>query len=431
MLNGAGPRGPYSASTVSPATIVGSANGRSITAFTTFLPRKSSRTSTHAMSVPMNALTSVTTTERPSVSLSAATASRSVTALQNASQPPSNAFDITAASGSRTMKLKKRIATPRPSAAPPGSETARGREGTGAALAAGADTEALLDLGHEALFLVEELVGDHVPAAELLDREQALRLRVLLGIDQARVDRAVALLSEDLLGRLGPEVVHELLGVAARVLCDRDRVLDQDRLVRDHVVELLALLLCGDRLVLVGDEHVPLAAGEGLKRVTRRLVLHGDVLEQLLQIGERLFRGLALGDLAAVRRHHVPARAARGERVRRDDLNARLDQVVPALDVLRIALADDEGDHGVCDHALGRRGVPVLVDDAGVHEPRDVGLERELDDVGALAGLDRAALIAGRPVGLGEVDALAVGGLLELRDDRVVRLLGGGVRDDR
>ena len=34
-----GPRGPYNASSVSPATIVGSANGRSISAFTTPLPR--------------------------------------------------------------------------------------------------------------------------------------------------------------------------------------------------------------------------------------------------------------------------------------------------------------------------------------------------------------------------------------------------------
>src|SRR5689334_4058155 len=104
------------------------------------------------------------------------------------------------------MKLKNSTAIPRPSAAPPGSETARGREGTLAALTAGADTEALLDLGHEALVLVEELVGDHAPAAELLDREEVLRLGVLLRVDQARVDRAVALLREDLLGRLGPEV---------------------------------------------------------------------------------------------------------------------------------------------------------------------------------------------------------------------------------
>ena len=35
--------------------------------------------------------------------------------------------------------------------------------------------------------------------------------------------------------------------------------------------------------------------------------------------------------------------------------------------------------------------LPVRVDDAGVDEPRHVGLGRERHDVGLLAGLDRAA----------------------------------------
>ena len=45
------------------ATIVGSANGRSISALTSCLPRKSSRTSTQAISVPMTTLIRATTTE--------------------------------------------------------------------------------------------------------------------------------------------------------------------------------------------------------------------------------------------------------------------------------------------------------------------------------------------------------------------------------
>ena len=47
--------GPYSASSVRPATIVGSANGRSISALTIRLPGNSSRTSTQATSVPITA----------------------------------------------------------------------------------------------------------------------------------------------------------------------------------------------------------------------------------------------------------------------------------------------------------------------------------------------------------------------------------------
>src|SRR3954468_17176243 len=392
MLNGAGPRGPYRASRVSPATIVGSANGRSMIAFTAPLPRKSSRTSTQAIRVPISALTNVTTRASASVNFSADIASRSVTESQKPASPPSIDFAATAASGSSTMKLKNSMATPRPSAAPPGSETARGREGTTAASAVGGDTQALLDLGHDALVLVEELVRHHAPTAELGDRELILRRGELLRVDEALDDRAIALLREDLLRGVGPEVVHERLRLvgALRVARDRDRVLDQDRLVGDHVVELLALLLGGDRLVLVGDQNVALAAGERLQRVAGGLVLHRHVLEELLEVVGGLGLALALGDLAAVRRHHVPARAARGERVRRDDLDARLGQVAPPLDVLRVALADREHHDGVSDHALVGVLVPALVHEAGVHEASHVRLERERDDVGAQAALDGA-----------------------------------------
>ncbi len=39
----------------------------------------------------------------------------------------------------------------------------------------------------------------------------------------------------------------------------------------------------------------------------------------------------------------------------------------------------------------------LFVDEAAVHEPRDVGLERELDDVRRQAAVDRAALVARGP----------------------------------
>ena len=70
----------------------------------------------------------------------------------------------------------------------------------------------------------------------------------------------------------------------------------------------------------------------------------------------RLLVGLPLLALRAVGGHDVPARAAGGERVRRDHLDAGLDQVVPGPDPLRVALADDEDDHGVGDHALVAAG---------------------------------------------------------------------------
>ena len=48
-------------------------------------------------------------------------------------------------------------------------------------------------------------------------------------------------------------------------------------MLRDDVIDVLALLLRGDCLVLVGDHHVALAADERLERFARALVLNGRV----------------------------------------------------------------------------------------------------------------------------------------------------------
>ena len=50
-----------------------------------------------------------------------------------------------------------------------------------------------------------------------------------------------------------------------------------------------------------------------------------------------------------------------------------------------------------------------VVDQARVDEPGDVGLERELHDVGGQAALDRARLLARGGIGLVEAHALAFG----------------------
>ena len=110
----------------------------------------------------------------------------------------------------------------------------------------------------------------------------------------------------------------------------------------------------------------------------------------------------------------------------RDDLDAGLDQVVPALDVLGVALTDHEGHDRGGDDALGLVVLPVLGDQAGVDETLHVGLEGEVHDVGVEAALDGAALVAGGAVRRLEGDALAVGGPLELLEDgRVGRLEHG------
>ena len=91
---------------MSPATIVGSANGRSIRALINRLPGNSSRTRTQAISVPLNAPTTATTSETVTVSSSAATASGPDTVRQKPARPPSTERASTAASGSSTIALR-------------------------------------------------------------------------------------------------------------------------------------------------------------------------------------------------------------------------------------------------------------------------------------------------------------------------------------
>src|SRR5919202_3807188 len=196
---------PYSARSVRPATMVGSANGRSMSALTSALPRNSSRTRTQAMSTPITASIAATTTDTPIENFIAATAWRLVIASQNSPLPPSNERATTAASGMRTIRVSQ--ATERPPTASGPVRTRRCpavRRGVGLARGAPArlagapsvaislgraDTEILLDLRHRALVRVEELVVDLAPATELVDREQLFRPGVPLLVDQPREDR--------------------------------------------------------------------------------------------------------------------------------------------------------------------------------------------------------------------------------------------------
>src|SRR4051812_29145589 len=313
MLTPTGPFGPYSASSVMPATTVGSANGRSISALITRLPGNSSRTRTQATTVPNTALIAATTSAVSSVSSSALTDWRLETVSQKCAMPPSVDFATTAASGRSTIRLSQTVATPRPRA--PGRPAAaaarrRGSE-TGSASLGSGDSRGVFDLRNGAVRRVEE-VGHHlVPATEVVDGEQRLGRRelrrVLLG--HRLDDRAVAVLGEDRLRLRGPQEVEELLRLGLGLGRDRHRVLDQDRLVGRDVVDLLALLLGGDRLVLVAQQDVALAPRERAQRVARRLVLHRHVLgEQLLEVRERLVGRLAELQLCPVRGHDVPAR---------------------------------------------------------------------------------------------------------------------------
>src|SRR5215212_4150959 len=407
MLTPTGLLLPYRASRVIPATIVGRANGRSMRALTTRLPGNWSRTSTQAMTVPTTTFTPVTIRATRSVKRRAARAWGWVAASQNAPQPSRPERHTTAVRGRTTTRLRYRVTVPRSSAAPPRTSSPIRRPLT--TLVANRDADLLLDVGHDPGLLVEEPLGHLRPATQLLDGEQPRRLGEVGGRRDLLVDRPIALLDEDLLSLGRAQVVDERLGLLGVLALghDRDRVLDQDRLIGHHVVDVLLLLLGGDGLVLIGDHDVALAPNKGLQRLPGRLVLHRHVAEQLLQVGHGLLGGLALLQLGAEGRHHVPASPTRGEWVGGDDLDPWLDQVVPGPDVLGVALADHQGHHRVGDHALVAVGVPVLGDQAGVGQLGHVRLQRQGHHIGGQPVLDRPGLVARAAVGLGEADALA------------------------
>src|SRR5439155_11406312 len=156
-----------------------------MTALTSDCPRNWSRTSTHAVIVPATALITATASEAPSVSFSAATASGLETAAQNPCEPSLADSQKSAASGSTTTSVRKVVTRPRDRAAPALSLCARIRRGAAATATSTSDaTDLPLDLGHESLARVEEVLLHLRPAAEaeLVDRELAGTNRELLPV---------------------------------------------------------------------------------------------------------------------------------------------------------------------------------------------------------------------------------------------------------
>src|SRR5690242_7216716 len=174
-----------------------------MTAFTTLLPRNSSRTSTHAVTVPSTALTSAATTDVSTLSFSAATASGAETALHQPDQPCALEAEATAASGSATSRERNRKTKPRERAPPALSRVPLRVRGSaaavGAALATSRPSDRLLDLRHQPVAR-EPLLVDGAPAAEdpVVDLEDAGARRVLgrVLLRDLRVDGAEAVLRE-------------------------------------------------------------------------------------------------------------------------------------------------------------------------------------------------------------------------------------------
>src|SRR5580765_1871466 len=201
-----------------------------------------------------------------------------------------------------------------------------------------------LEAGHDARAWVEELLLDLGPTADVLDREQLRPGREVEPTRSGGDDRPVTVLRKDLLRGCRAQELQERLrfGLVLRGRRNRDRVLDQDRRLRDDELNGLSFLLCEHRLVLIREEDIATARKEGLQPFARARRLCDNVLPELAQIVDGLLRRLAGTQRTTVGGHDVPASPTRRERVRRDHLNARLEQVVPGLQLLRVTVADDE-----------------------------------------------------------------------------------------
>src|SRR5215470_17010038 len=216
----------------------------------------------------------------------------------------------------------------------------------------GGASDRLLDRDHASVVEVEPDLVHLAPASEQLVTDVEGRAGVVLLAPRGEVgrlehrlrDRAIAVLGEDPLLLGGVRVLDERLGGGGGALRRHHRQLDQHRRLRNDELPLLPGGEGGVRLAFVGDEDVALAGEEGVRRGRAGRGLRDDVLEELRDPRDGLLVAHARLPGLAVCGEHVPLRRSGGERIRRHDLNARLDEVLPGVDVLRIARPDDEGD---------------------------------------------------------------------------------------
>ena len=162
------------------------------------------------------------------------------------------------------------VAEPRPAGrSPAGGAVPRCRPPPGSA-DRGHVSPGALDLRDDAVGVAEELVVDLVPAAQVGDRGQLARPSGTGCSGRSRpgpcpastpcVGRPPALAREQLLSGRALGVGQEVLRARRGGLGDSRGRLDEERLLRDDVVELLAGLARGDRFALVRDQRV---AGAG------------------------------------------------------------------------------------------------------------------------------------------------------------------------
>jgi len=250
--------------------------------------------------------------------------------------------------------------------------------------------------------------------------------------------RTVSVVGDDLLGLGRIQVVEilcrespDLRSARIDVLVDDGHGrLGENRHRRDDDVERVGseFLDGEDGLVLPCEKHVAdlalherrrgaACAGieDGHMGVELTQVIGRDLLGLLHLVLElRIAHLLDVAELAfedvAPRGELVPSRAAGRLRVRGDHLDAGLDEVLPRLEALGVALADEEDDcRGVGRRVERELRLPVAVDElaAGERDRVDVIAERERHDVGLYAVDYRAGLLSAAAVRLLDDDLLS------------------------
>ena len=212
-----------------PATIVGSANGRSISELTSPLPGNSSRTRTQAIAVPATTLIATTISRAIRVSFSAASACGMVTSSQNALRPPVERLrddrrerdqddQAQIADDQATRERGAPEAGLRPASGALARLGARRHRATGLTITRW-NPQVLLDLGDEPFSgSKKSVVTLSQPPRSIVDREQVRRGRELvLVLRQHRlVHRPVAAVGPELLGLAASQVVDEVLRLRSR-----------------------------------------------------------------------------------------------------------------------------------------------------------------------------------------------------------------------
>src|SRR5205823_15064689 len=154
--------------------------------------------------VPVTALKAATSRAATSVNLSAEAASAFVISSQNVPSPCARELQMSAASGTSTIKLRLPSAMPRARPPPARPRTAAGRETATAELAANY-------LHHDPAVVIEEAELNRLPAAQTeslgIDLEERPRLLepVLRAPGDRLDDGPVAGVAEELLRLRGPE----------------------------------------------------------------------------------------------------------------------------------------------------------------------------------------------------------------------------------